>query len=88
MIIALDKKELDVDLGDIVLYKNIVCMIVEDATEEYYLLVALEGQKKYRVVASYQYLGDIDNDVENVRFIISADDTELSKKKESASYVW
>ncbi|HBF7594836.1 TPA: hypothetical protein KOX39_003451 [Clostridioides difficile] len=88
MDIKLDKKELDIDLGDIVTYKGTVCLVVEDANDEYYLLVALEGVNKYKVLASYEYLSDIDEDKANITFLISADDVELSEKKESSSYVW
>lgn len=81
MDIKLDTKELDVDLGDIVTYKGDVCLIVEDANSEYYLLVVLEGKNRYTIAASYEYLSDIDEDKANVTFLIHADDVELSEKK-------
>ena len=88
MHIGLDKKELDIELGDIVTYKGQVCLVAEDTVDEEYLLIALQGMQRYTTVARYEYLSDIDEDKANVTFLISADEVELAEKKESSSYVW
>ena len=88
MDIKLSRVGLDVNLGDIVNYKGQVCLVAEDIAEDKHILIALDGKDKYKVVASYEYLSDIDKDKDNVTFIISADDVEISEKKESSSYVW
>ena len=87
MEIKLEKIEKDINLGDLVQYKNTVCLVVEDAHDEFYLLIALEGNKKYTTLASYKFLLDIDED-DNVIFIMSGDDVQISEKKVAENYVW
>ena len=87
MEIKLEKIEKDINLGDLVQYENTVCLVVEDTHDEFYLLIALEGNKKYTTLASYEYLSDIDED-DNVIFIMSGDDVQISEKKVAENYVW
>ncbi|WP_304427699.1 hypothetical protein [Romboutsia ilealis] len=87
MEVKLKKIEKDIDLGDLVQYKNITCLVVEYAYCDGYLLIALEGTERYRTLASYEYLSDIDEDVD-VIYIISGDDVQISENKAEEEYVW
>lgn len=85
MLLKLDKMEKNINLGDIVTFEGTVCLVIE-VDGDFYLL-ALQGEKEYETIMSYDYLSDIDED-DRVHFVISADDVEISEKKESSSYVW
>lgn len=86
MLIKLENVEKDINLGDLVYYKNTVCLVVED-TNDLYLLIALEGKDRYETIASYEYLSDIDDDVD-VIYIMSGDDVQISENKAEEEYVW
>ena len=73
-------KKVDCYVGDIVLYEDCPCLVVEDSVEKFpYLLVCLEGIKAGKVLNGYETLSYIDEECSEV--LIKKDKVVISSEE-------
>ena len=76
-----EERDFDIDIGDIVRFEGVACMIVDLGPEsDYYGVLALEGHNAGTIIEEFPSLFDFDKDRRVSEELIKAEEVIITKE--------
>lgn len=87
MRVARENKKVDCYIGDIILFDEVPCMVIDMGLEsDFYGILALEGVDVGCIIEEFEKLSDIDEDERTTGMLINRKEVVIHKEGEKCQY--